>query len=288
MDVDRNTKIILLLLAPAIVVIVGFFVIPIALIGISSIAGTKAGLTLETLTLQNYTKFFTDEYYISVFFLTFKIAVVVTVISLILGYPLAYYMVRMVKKRFVRRILYIIVVAPLFTSSIVRAFAWMVILGRTGVVNNVLVELNLVESPVRLIFNQLGVVIGLVYILAPLLVLTIASVLQNIDISLEQAAEDLGANKIMTFLKVTLPLSLPGVVAGSLIVFTLSVSAYVTPAVLGGNKVKVLPMLIYEQYMSIFNWPFGGALAIVLLASTLILISIYTRYSEQRYESLQK
>lgn len=284
----RNTKTILLLLAPAVSLIVGFFVIPLGSIGLSSLAGTKTGLTVDTLTFRNYLKFFTDEYYIGVFFFTFKLAFWVTLFSLLMGYPLAYYLVRMVRKRFVRRILYIIVVAPLFTSSIVRAFAWMVILGRTGIVNRVLLTLHLVESPVRFLFNELGIIIGLVYILTPFLVLTIASVLQNIDTSLEEAAEDLGANRLVTFLKVTLPLSLPGIVAGSLIVFTLTVSAYVTPAVLGGNKVKVLPMLIYEQYMSIFDWPFGGALAIVLLISTLILISIYTRFSEQRYEALAR
>ena len=265
--------------------IVGFFFLPLLLIGLISFSTSKAGLTPGTLTLLNYVKFFTDEYYISVLLFTFKISLWVTLVTLLIGYPLAYYLVRVVKNKLYRRILYIIIVAPLFTSSIVRAFAWMVILGRTGLINNVLLGLHFVDQPVRFLFNQLGVIIGLVYILTPFMVLTVASVLQNIDKSLEEAAGDLGANKVMTFLKVTLPLSLPGIVAGSLIVFTLTVSAYVTPAVLGGKKVQVLPMLIYDQFMSLFDWAFGGALAIVLLASTLILIVIYTRFSEQRYEA---
>ena len=285
---NRDTKTILLLLFPAILIIVGFFIIPLAWVGLSSLAGTKTGLTFETITLRHYAKFFTDEYYIRVLFFTFKIAFWVTLISLILGYPMAYYMIRMVKIKFVRRVLYILVVAPLFSSSIVRSFAFMVLLGRTGIVNNVLLALNLVDSPIRFLYNQSAIIIGLVYILTPFMILTIASVLQNINRSLEEAAEDLGANKLMAFLKVTLPLSLPGIVAGSLIVFTLTVSAYVTPAVLGGNKVMVFPMLIYEQYMSIFDWHFGGALAFILLVSTLILILIYTRFSEQKHEVLAK
>lgn len=285
---QKKTKSLLLLLMPATSIIVGFFVIPLFLIGLASFTGAKTGLAPQSFSLRNFIKFFTDEYYISVCFFTFRLSFWVTLITLLIGYPLSYYIVRIVKSKFYRRIFYILIVAPLFTSSIVRAFAWMVILGRTGLVNKLLVSLHLVDSPVRLLFNQIGVVIGLVYILSPFMILTIATVLQNIDRSLEEAAEDLGASKLVTFLKVTLPLSIPGVVAGSLIVFTLTVSAYVTPAVLGGKKVQVLPMLIYEQYMLTFDWAFGSALAIVLLVATLILIIIYTRFSEQKYAILEK
>jgi putative spermidine/putrescine transport system permease protein len=156
-----------------------------------------------------------------------------------------------------------------------------VLLGRRGFVNETLVWLNLVEKPLQLLYNEFGIVIGLTYIMVPFMVLTVASVLQNLEAALLDAARDLGATPLVAFLKVTLPLSLPGVVAGSLIVFTLSVSAYVTPSILSGGKRTVMSMLIYQQYNTVFDFHFGGALAVVLLGSTLILIAGYLAIIER-------
>ena len=156
-----------------------------------------------------------------------------------------------------------------------RAFGWMVLLGRRGLVNDTLRSIGLIDTPLPLLYGQTSIVIGLVYIMAPFMVLTIAAVLQNIDRSLEEASRDLGAGAWATFTKVTLPLSLPGVVAGSLIVFTLSVSAYVTPSILSGGRQNVTSMLIFQQYGTILNFSFGAALSIVLLATTLILVGAY-------------
>jgi putative spermidine/putrescine transport system permease protein len=197
--------------------------------------------------------------------------------ALVLGYVVALYLVRSLRSRTARRLTYLIVVAPLFTSSIVRSFGWMVGLGNNGFLNRWLLDLGIVDRPVRLIFNETGVVIALTHILLPFMVLSIAAVLQNIDPALEEAAMDLGASRLTTFLTVTLPLSLPGVLAGSLIVFTLAMSAYVTPAVLSGGRLKVVPMLIYEQYISVFDWGFGAAMAMILLALTLAITAFYTR-----------
>jgi putative spermidine/putrescine transport system permease protein len=150
-----------------------------------------------------------------------------------------------------------------------------VLLGRRGLVNDVLIATGAIERPLPLLYGQSSIVIGLTYIMAPFMVLTVASVLQNVDRSLDDAARDLGAGAWTTFRRVTFPLSLPGVIAGSLIVFTLSVSAYVTPSILSGGRQNVTSMLIFQQYGAILNFQFGAALSVVLLVTTLILIGAY-------------
>ena len=260
----------LLLLGPPIVFLIAFFIVPFLMIVVSSVHDTHGGWTFA-----NYAKVLGDLYYWRTLLLTFKLSLGVTLVSLAIGYPLAFYMTNVLKKRTVRRLFYIVVVTPLFTSNIVRAFGWMVLLGRVGMINNALTSLGLIDRPLPLLFSQTGIVIGLSYIMTPFMVLTVASVLQTIDRSLEDSAQDLGASRLTTFLKVTLPLSLPGVIAGSLIVFTLSVSAYVTPSILSGGKDIVMSMLIFEQYASVFNFQFGATLAVVLLVTTIVLVGGY-------------
>lgn len=260
----------LVLLGGPLAFLIAFFVVPFGVVLIDSLR-TKEG----ALTLEHYAKALGEIYYWETLLLTFKLSLFVTVATLLIGYPLAYFIVRHVKSRLMRSLLYIIVVTPLFTSNIVRAFGWMVLLGRRGMVNDAMIALGLIERPIPLLYGQTSIVIGLTYIMAPFMVLTIASVLQNIDRSLEEAARDLGAGAWSTFTKVTLPLSLPGVIAGSLIVFTLSVSAYVTPSILSGGRQNVTSMLIFQQYGAILNFQFGAALSMVLLVTTLILVLAY-------------
>lgn len=269
-----------LLLGLPVACLLAFFVIPFVMLALASV---KTGTGLWT--TGNYIKVAADPYYWDVLWLSFRISLWVTLVVLVIGYPLAYTMTYLVENRILRRIIYIIVVTPLFTSSIVRAFAWMVLLGREGFVNETLARLDLIDKPLQLIFNQTGIIIGLSYILVPFMVLTVASVLQNIEYSLLDAARDLGASPPVAFLKVTFPLSLPGVVAGSLIVFTLSVSSYVTPNILSGGKVTVMSMLIYQQYASVLNYHFGATLAVVLLCATLLLVAGYLVVMERRVRS---
>lgn len=247
-----------------------FFVLPFGVVLLDSLR-TKDG----TFTLENYGKALGEVYYWETLLLTFKLSLFVTFTTLLIGYPLAYFIVRHVKSRLIRSLLYIVVITPLFTSNIVRAFGWMVLLGRRGMVNDTLRSLGIIDAPLPLLYGQSSIVIGLTYIMAPFMVLTIASVLQNIDRSLEEASRDLGATAWSTFTRVTFPLSLPGVVAGSLIVFTLSVSAYVTPSILSGGRQNVTSMLIFQQYGSIMNFQFGATLSIVLLVTTLVLVLAY-------------
>jgi putative spermidine/putrescine transport system permease protein len=263
------------LLVPALAV-VGVFLLP-PLLSVLMGSFTLREQATVAPNLENYRRFVTDPYYWTTLGLTLRISFVSTLCTLLLGYLVAYFLVRMVHSPWLRRLGYLVVIAPLFTSSIVRSFGWMVTLGNNGVVNSGLKDLGLIDRPLRLMYNEVGIVIGLTHILLPFMVLSIAAVLQNIDHSLENAAADLGASRAVAFLTITFPLSLPGVVAGSLIVFTLAMSAYVTPSVLSGGRLKVVPMLIYEQYNIVFDWGFGAAMSGLLLVLTLAIVAGYTR-----------
>jgi putative spermidine/putrescine transport system permease protein len=271
----RRALVIVQLLLPALV-LVGLFLVP-PVLGILAGSMLQEKQEISSPNLRNYVRFIADPYYLRTLLFTLRVSLVTTLCALLLGYLVAYHLVRSVRSPLLRRAIYLIVVAPLFTSSIVRSFGWMISLGNAGFLNRAMIGLGLIDSPIRMIFNETGIVIGLTHILLPFMVLSIASVLQGIDQALEEAAMDLGASRAVTFLTVTLPLSLPGVVAGSLIVFALAMSSYVTPAVLSGGRLKVVPMLIYEQYVSVFDWGFGAAMSIVLLALTLAITGLYTR-----------
>lgn len=265
-----NSTLSLLLLAAPLAFMLAFFVTPFGIVAADSVNDGKGALTWA-----HYAKALGEAYYWDTLFYTFRMSLLVVLFSFLIGYPLAYFIVRQVRSRLVRSLLYIVVITPLFTSNIVRSFGWMVLLGRRGLVNDGLVASGLVDAPLPLLYGTFSIVLGLTYIMTPFMVLTVASVLQGIDRSYEEAARDLGATPWAAFTKVTFPLSLPGVVAGSLIVFTLSVSAYVTPSILSGGRQNVTSMLIFQQYGVVLNFQFGAALAIVLLATTLLLVMGY-------------
>ena len=265
-----------ILLGVPVAFMTAFFIVPFLVVVVASFQD-KEGVW----TFANYSRIFADTYYPSVLYTTFKLSLLSTIASFLIGYPIAYYIVNVVHSRMGRRIGYILVIMPLFTSNIVRSFGWIILLGRQGLVNSTLVTLGLADRPIPLLFTELSIVIGLTYILVPFMVLTVASVLQTIDKSLVEAALDLGASRLGTFLRVTFPLSLPGVVAGWLIVFTLAVSAYVVPSIMSGGRTAVMAMSIFEQYGALFDFNFGAALAVGLLVVTLILIALYLFFIER-------
>ena len=271
----------ILLLGGPVLFLLVFFIAPFALMTVASFQ-QKSGAW----TPAHYVKLVTDDYYWSILIETFKIGLWVALVTFVLGYALAYYITFHVKRRFVRRLIYIIVVTPLFTSNIVRSFAWIVMLGRTGIVNQTLQATGVVSSPLSLVYSKTGVVIGLSYVLLPFMVLTVSSILQNLNRSLLEAARDLGASPLVAFLKVTFPLSLPGVIAGSLMVFTLTVSAYVTPSVMSGGRFNVMAMLIFQQYMVLFDYNFGAALGILLMITTLLVMGVYVMALERKARSV--
>jgi putative spermidine/putrescine transport system permease protein len=262
-------------LLPGLILLLVVFALPLALIlPTSFVADGK-------ITTAVYRGILGDAYYWGVIGRSFWISAVSTAICLLLGYPVAYYLVRLVpipRKRWI----YMIVIAPLFTSAVIRAMAWLVILGRRGLLNDGLAAAGIIDRPLPLLYTEEAVIVGLVYIMVPFMVLTIAAVLENVDGSLEEAARDLGATAWGTFWRVTFPLTMPGVLAGSFLVFALCLSSYVTPAILGGGRNKVLAMLIFEQFMRLFNWSLGAGLACVLLVITLVFLWGYNRVLARR------
>ncbi|MEH6721094.1 MAG: ABC transporter permease [Aurantimonas endophytica] len=254
-----------------------FFLVPLATVFAASVTSADGG----GVTLANYARILFDEYHWSVIGVTFRLGILTTLICLVIGYPLAWYLVRIVEWRAWRRVCVILLILPLFTSNIVRSFGWMVLLGRNGLINETLLGAGLIERPIRLLGTETGILIGLVYILLPFVVLTVGNALAKVDRSLEQASADLGASPASTFWHVTFPLSIPGVVSGAIIVFALAVSAYVTPALLSGGRVTVLAILVFQQYSSVFDFHYGGALAITLLVFTLAMIAVSAMVSRQ-------
>jgi len=254
-----------------------FFIAPMVTVFVAGITDARGDVTLS-----HYARILLDEYHWHVLAVTLKLSLLTTVICLMLGYPLAYFLVNVLGSGVLRRLCVVLLVLPLFTSNIVRAFGWMVILGRRGLLNEVLIALGFSEVPLRFLGTETGVLIGLVYIHLPFVVIAVANALAKIDRSLGAAACDLGAGKWAVFATMTLPLSMPGVIAGGLMVFALSVSAYVTPALLGGGQITMFSMLIFQQYNSVLDFHFGGALSLTLLVFALAIAVISTALGKAR------
>ena len=207
------------------------------------------------------------------------IAFLVTVMVLLIGYPVAYALTR--AKGIAFTLILVCIILPYFTSVIVRTYAWMVLLGRNGLINQALLALGIVDAPLDLMYNRLGVVIGMTYVLLPYMVLTLYSAMKAVDPRLLQAAEGMGATPLRVFLKVFLPLTLHGVIAGSLIVFILGIGFFITPALMGGPSDIMIAMLIEREIELTQNWPTAALMTLVLLAVTLSLYAVYQRFANQ-------
>ena len=263
------------LIGPALLLFVIFFVLPFGAMALLSVlSGNPASNPNVIFTIRHYERLVGDSLYVEALVATLRIGLVTTIVSLLVGYPLAHWMARM-HSRVGHALLLMAVIAPMLTGIVVRTFAWMTLLQDRGVINTTLMAWGWTDQPVKLMYNEFGTILALVHIYVPFMVLTLTGVIGRIDERLEQAARSLGAGRIRAFLEVTLPLSLPGILAGSLLVFALSISAYVTPFLMGGTDVLTLPMLIYQQVSSSFNLGFAGALGVVLLAVSLVVVIAY-------------
>jgi len=260
----------LLILLPAVLVLLALFVYPLLGIVERSAYTPKTGYTLEY-----YGQIWRVPVYLQVIGRTFRTSALVTLMCLALGYPLAYLLATLRPR--VARLLMIVVVLPFFTSIIVRTYAWMVLLGRNGVVNQYLTRLGLTDTPLPLLYNQGGVLIGMTYVLLPYMVLTVYSVMRGIEPGLIRAAHNLGASRWQAFRRVFLPLSLPGIAGGTLLVFILSLGFFITPALMGGPSDVMIAMLIEREVEFTLNWSFASALAVILLVLTLIGFVGYNR-----------
>jgi putative spermidine/putrescine transport system permease protein len=223
--------------------------------------------------LSNYARIFSAGPYLPVLYLTVRTALLVTVISLAIGYPVAYMIARARGRRLA--LLVGLILVPLWTSVVIRTYAWMVIFQRQGVLNDVLRYLGLIDEPLRLLHSTTGVLIGMIHVMLPFMILPLATSMRAIDPMLLRAAEILGARPLHVFLRVFLPLSMPGVTAGVLLVFVTSLGFFVTPALLGGPRNLMAAVLIEQQVSIYLNWPLASALATTLLVITTLLYLLY-------------
>lgn len=257
-------------LLPTLVVFALIFAAPLAdLIRLSFHRMTGPGQVGPALTLSNYRAFITDPFYLAILLRTGVVGAVVTLCCLGVGYPTAYYLARTPSRW--RGMALFLVISPLLISAVVRNIGWFPLLSDSGLVNGLLLKLGLIAAPLPLIDNLTGVMIGLVHALLPFMILTLTTVIQRIDPDLEDAAASLGARPFDVFCRVLLPLSLPGVVSGSLLVFTMAISAYTTPAILGGNRVLVMATYIAQQFRTVLDYPAGATAAALLLVSAALL-----------------
>ncbi len=240
------------------------------------------GAEWTTWTFQNYVQL-ADSLYVHSIMLTFKLSILTTVIVTIVSYPVAMFLVR-VQNGALRRLLVLAILLPMLMNLLLQSYGWLVLLAPDGLLNRGLWALGLADRPVMFLFNQQGVLLGLVQTSLPLAIFPIASALRNIPASYEEAASLLGANRITCILQIVIPLSLPGVIAGSLLVFAYNSSAFVIPFLLGGRRVSMLGVLIRDQVGPLLNWPLGSATSVLLLAITLVILAIYRMALDRRYK----
>jgi putative spermidine/putrescine transport system permease protein len=258
------------LVLPAVAFLLVFYAFPLVRLLLVSIEAPRWSIA-------HYRDFFTEPAYLRILTRTFRVSLTVTLCCLVLGYPTAYVLARVSGRR--RRFFLLLVIVPYLTSFLVRTYAWMVLLGPKGVINSLLLNAGLIESPLPLLYSAIGVHVGMVHVLLPLMILPLYSVMVGIDRALPRAAQTLGAGPIRTFLRVFLPLSLPGVRSGSVLVFLIALGFYITPAMLGGLRDSMIAMLIESQITQLVNWGFAAAAAVVLLAVTLGGFSLIGRVS---------
>jgi putative spermidine/putrescine transport system permease protein len=251
---------------PASLYVTFLLVLPVVFLAAISMRSADGGLTLA-----NYRHVFTGRLYVEALLGTLRMAIGVTLLTLLAGYPIALFIVRS-GSRLVPLVL-LATLLPLFVSVVVRSFGWMVLLGRQGPVNQLLIEVGLSTGPVRILNTALAVSIGLVHILLPLMILPIAAVLRGIDRQWDEAALTLGASRRLVFTRIILPLSLPGVAAGCLLVMAHVIAAFVLPELLGSDSIRLMATMIFQQVMVVGDIGFGAALALVMVAMTFLLLA---------------
>ncbi|MFB9762472.1 ABC transporter permease [Ectobacillus funiculus] len=262
-----------LLALPAIVWLAVFFLLPIGFVFVLSFweRGTYGEL-IKSFTLQNFERVF-DPLYGRVLWETLKIAILTTVLCLIIGYPFAYTVTMVSKRR--QSILLLLVTIPFWINFLVRSYAWIVILRSQGVVNTLLQKLGLIHEPLQLLYNTPAVVLGMVYTLLPFMILPVYVSLEQFDKQRLEAAYDLGATPSQAFWSITLPLTMPGVAAGSILVFVSSIGMFVVSDIMGGSKVSLIGNVIQNQFLGARDWPFGAALSFMLVLLSILLIYLY-------------
>ena len=248
------------LLFPGIVLLCFFLVLPL----LSSLIPTV--FPESSFSLQLYIDFFKDSYFMAVLGRTLSISLIVTIFCAVLGLPAAYVISGVSKKW--RGLLIALTLFPLLTNSVIRSFAWITILGKNGVINNLLMMFGVINEPMSLLYTDFSIIIGSVYLFLPTMIMTLVGVLENIDDDLLEAAATLGLSPLKGFFKIILPLSLPGMIVGSILVFTGTLTAYTTPQLLGGNKKMMLATLLYQRATTLGDWTSASVIALVMIVIT--------------------
>ena len=264
----KEKRKVFLLALPCVLTLLIAFIIPMVYTFIKAIM---------TDNLTYYTKFFTDPFYLKIFKNTLMLALKTTIVTLLLGYPSAYFIAR--TKSRVKSFLLTATIFPFLVSAVIRAYGWMVILGSSGLLNQVLLKFGIIETPLSIMYTETSVMIGMAQLLLPYMILAITSVIQSIDKNVENAAKSLGANPIQTFVKVTLPLSAPGVISGCILVFTMGMTSYITPQLLGGAQYLTMTTLIFNQIKTTYNLEFANAICYILVFAILVFQIVSNNFS---------
>ena len=258
-----QTKTISLLVVPATLFLLLFFMLPLVFVLAESVQNVEG----SGLTLAGYLSFFQDANARFIYWRTLRLGLIVTITATILCYPASYILARLPARR--RSFLMSLVILPLMTNPVARTYAWLIILGRSGLINKLLLGLGLAEEPQRLIFTEGAIVVGLAQLFLPLMVLPLVSAMENIPEDVIEAARSLGASKFTTFVRVIAPLSADGLVLGGTLVFTGSITAFVTPAILGGSRVLVLSTLLRQRALTVGDWQGATVIAMIMIVTTL-------------------
>jgi putative spermidine/putrescine transport system permease protein len=232
--------------------------------------------------IQSYVRFFSDSYYLGALAQTLWLGALTTIVCLVLGFPVALQIARSTARW--RAVFYGLVLSPLLIGIVVRSFGWTILLGNNGVINRGLREMGLVHAPLPLMYNSFGIVVALAHVFLPFMILPILSALQLVDPALKNAARSLGASRATVFRRIVLPLALPGVQSGVILVFVLAVSAYVTPMLVGGMRVKTMAMIVVDTLLDQFQWPLGSALALMLSLATAAAVLVFVSLTRVRWK----
>lgn len=273
-----------LLLTPSMLFLIAFLLVPGLLLVVLSLHDVDGMLmVLPTYSVSQYVQVFTTAAYASALWTTLWVAGLTALICVVLAYPAAWLLVA-TRRRGVRTLLYLILISPLLTSVVIRTFAWIVLLAQNGLINDALVKLGIVGQPLALLWNLKAVIVAYVQVMLPFAVLPLATSLGEIPAALPRASQSLGAGPAHTFLRVILPMTVPGMMSGAIIVFTLAAGSYITPLLIGGRLQPLLPIAIYQQAMQIANLPLAAALSLTLLIVTAAIATAMS-WLQKRWES---
>ncbi|GGF88895.1 spermidine/putrescine ABC transporter permease [Paenibacillus albidus] len=267
-----NKRFLYLLLLPGLLFLTVFMLIPIML----TIASTF--VQDGKLTLEGYLHFFRDGYFNRILLTTLRVSVVTTVLCVLLGYPAAYYISRTGVRK--KSFLLALSIFPLLTSPVVRSFSWMIILGKKGLVNTFLVNTGLIDKPLDILYTPAAMMIGLVHLFLPLIIITLLGVMENLDYELVRAARSLGASSFTAFRKITFPLTVPGLIIGGILVFVGSLTAYTTPALLGGKE-RVISTFLYQNAMTLNDWQAASVIAVIMIVITFVVVGLMNAWANR-------